>query len=46
MHSKVEGCFAIGDIREREKRQIVFATNDGAIAGLEAFKFISEKTKL
>lgn len=43
MHSKVEGCFAIGDIREREKRQIVFATNDGAIAGLEAFKFISEK---
>lgn len=43
MHSSVEGCFAIGDIREREKRQIVFATNDGAVAGLEAFNYVSKK---
>lgn len=42
MKTKVEGVFAIGDIQEREKRQIVFATNDGAIAALEAYKFIKE----
>lgn len=42
MATKIAGCFAIGDIREREKRQIVFATNDGAVAGLSAYKYISE----
>lgn len=42
MHTSQKGIFAIGDIREREKRQIVFATNDGAIAGLEAYKYLKE----
>lgn len=42
MHTNLEGCFAIGDIRLREKRQIVFATNDGAIAALEAYNYLSE----
>lgn len=33
METKVKGIFAIGDVREKDLRQVVTATNDGAIAG-------------
>ena len=33
MESKIHGIFAVGDVRQKELRQIVTATNDGAIAG-------------
>lgn len=33
METKVKGLFAIGDVRDKTLRQIVTATNDGAIAG-------------
>ncbi|WP_406615470.1 NAD(P)/FAD-dependent oxidoreductase [Mycoplasmopsis hyopharyngis] len=39
METKVPGIFAIGDIRQKEIRQIVTAANDGAIAA----KKISDK---
>lgn len=43
METTVEGCYAIGDVRKKYKRQILFAANDGAIAGLEAFEYISKQ---
>lgn len=33
METSIKGLFAIGDIREKPLRQVVTATNDGAIAG-------------
>ncbi|MDD6349203.1 thioredoxin-disulfide reductase [Intestinibaculum porci] len=33
METKVKGIFAIGDVRQKDLRQVVTATNDGAIAG-------------
>lgn len=32
MESKIEGIYAAGDVREKKLRQVVTATNDGAIA--------------
>lgn len=41
MKSKTDGLYAIGDTRKKTVRQIVTAINDGAIAALEAIKYIS-----
>lgn len=38
METKIKGLFAIGDVREKELRQIVTATSDGAIAANEIVK--------
>ena len=35
MQTKVEGLFAVGDVRVKSIRQVVTATNDGAIAALK-----------
>lgn len=40
MKSKTDGLYAIGDTRKKTVRQIVTAINDGAIAALEAIKYI------
>ena len=40
MKTKTEGLYAIGDTRKKSVRQLVTATNDGAIAALEAVKYI------
>lgn len=40
MQTKTEGLFAAGDIRDKSLRQIVTATNDGAIASVYAEKYI------
>lgn len=40
MKTDVEGLFAAGDVRNKSLRQLVTAASDGAIAAIEANKFI------
>ena len=40
MKTSVEGVFAAGDCRQKYLRQVVTATNDGAIATVNAEKYI------
>ena len=40
-HTSTSGIFAAGDTRGKELRQLVTATNDGAIAANEAIKYIN-----
>ncbi len=40
MRTSVPGVFAAGDIREKQLRQVVTATADGAIAAISAEKYI------
>ena len=42
-HTNVKGIFAAGDNRVKILRQIVTATNDGAIAAVEAIKYINNE---
>lgn len=42
MKTNVEGVFAAGDIREKSLRQVVTAAADGAIAAVQAGKYIEE----
>lgn len=42
MHTSVPGIYAAGDVRGKVLRQIVTAVSDGAIAGMEASKFLEE----
>ncbi|WP_077613945.1 thioredoxin-disulfide reductase [Caenibacillus caldisaponilyticus] len=42
METKIPGIFAAGDVREKELRQIVTATSDGAIAAQAAQVYIEE----
>ena len=47
MHTSVEGVYAAGDLRPKMLRQIVTAVSDGAIASLEAEKYVAhEKERL
>lgn len=47
MHTNVEGVYAAGDLRPKVLRQIVTAVADGAIASLEAEKYVAhEKERL
>ena len=41
--SSVPGIFAAGDVRKKSLRQISTAVGDGAIAALEAEKYLEEK---
>lgn len=43
MRTEVPGLFAAGDIRQKSLRQVVTAVADGAIAAVEAGKFIEEQ---
>ncbi len=40
MHTNIPGFYAAGDIRSKSLRQVVTATNDGAIAAFNAEKWI------
>lgn len=42
MHTNVDGVFAVGDIRVKSLRQVVTAAADGAIAAMQAEKYISD----
>jgi len=41
-HTNKRGIFAAGDVREKDIRQLVTATNDGATAALEAIKYLNK----
>ena len=38
----VPGIFAVGDVRQKDLRQVTTAVGDGAIAGQEVYKYITE----
>ena len=40
MKTNLEGVYAIGDVRKTPLRQVITAVSDGAIAGVEASKYI------
>ncbi len=40
MHTNVPGVYAIGDVRRKSLRQVVTAAADGAIAAMDAYRFI------
>lgn len=40
MHTDVPGVFAAGDVRKKSLRQAITAAGDGAIAGVQAIKYI------
>jgi thioredoxin reductase (NADPH) len=40
MHTKIEGLFAAGDLRNDSERQIVMAASDGATAALNAYEYL------
>ena len=42
MKTTVAGVFAVGDVRQKDLRQVTTAVGDGAIAGQEAYKYITE----
>lgn len=43
MKTNIPGVFAAGDVREKSLRQVVTAAGDGAIAAVNAEKYIDEK---
>lgn len=43
MKTNIEGVFAAGDVRVKSLRQVVTATADGAIAAIQAEKYIEDK---
>lgn len=43
MHTNIPGVFAAGDVRVKALRQVVTATADGAIAAIQAEKYIESK---
>ena len=42
MKTSVAGVFAVGDVRQKDLRLVTTAVGDGAIAGQEAYKYITE----
>ena len=42
MHTNIPGVFAAGDVRVKSLRQVVTAAADGAIAAMQAEKYINE----
>ena len=42
-HTNLSGIFVAGDIRKKDLRQIVTATSDGAVAAMEAVKYLKNK---
>jgi thioredoxin reductase (NADPH) len=44
--TNLEGIYAIGDVSKLDNHQIITATNDGAIAGMNAVKYVKEAFKV
>ena len=42
MHTNIEGVYAVGDIRVKSLRQVVTAAADGAIAAMQAERYITD----
>ena len=48
METAIPGIYAIGDVRQKDLRQIATAVGEGGIAGQQAFKYVeklSDKSK-
>ena len=43
METSVEGVYAVGDVRDKDYRQVITAVADGAIAGIAVRKYLSTK---
>ncbi len=43
MRTNIDGVFAVGDVREKDLRQIVTASSDGAVAGQFASEYVMAK---
>jgi thioredoxin reductase (NADPH) len=43
MKTNIPGVYAAGDVRVKSLRQVVTATADGAIAAVQAEKYIEDK---
>lgn len=43
MRTKIPGVYAIGDVREKDLRQITTAVGDGGVAGQQVFNYIEEQ---
>lgn len=46
METKIPGIYAIGDVIEKDLRQIITAASDGSIAAIEAAKFCNKSNKI
>lgn len=46
MATKIPGIYAIGDVIEKDLRQIITAASDGSIAAIEAAKFAEKSNKI
>jgi thioredoxin reductase (NADPH) len=42
MNTSVAGLYAVGDIRKDAAKQVVCAAADGAVAALQAVKYVDE----
>lgn len=42
MKTAISGIYAVGDVREKDLRQVTTAVGDGAVAGQEVYKYITE----
>ncbi len=42
MKTAIAGIYAVGDVRQKDLRQITTAVGDGAIAGQEVYKYVTE----
>ena len=42
MHTNIPGVYAAGDVRRKSLRQVVTAVADGAVAAVQAEKFLAE----
>ena len=42
MKTAIDGIYAIGDVRQKDLRQITTAVGDGAVVGQEVYKYITE----
>jgi len=40
METSIPGIYAIGDVRQKDLRQIATAVGEGGIAGQQAFKYV------
>lgn len=43
METSVEGVYAVGDVRDKDYRQVITAVADGAVAGIAVRKYLSTK---
>ena len=41
MATRIPGIFAIGDVRQKDLRQITTAVGDVATAGIEAYNYVT-----